>query len=569
MNLRWYQREAVSEVYDHLRNRHDNPCVVMPTGSGKSPVIGQIVRDSVDTWGGRVLVIAHRKELLLQNVEKIKAFNPSVSVGIYSAGLNRRDTAQSVILGGIQSIANRACEFGPFDLILVDEAHLIPAQGEGRYRRFIEEAKKVNPHVRVIGFTATPYRLDSGVICAQKNILNRVCYKVGIKPLISQGFLSGLVSRNGASEGIVETEGVHTRGGEFVQGDLEKIATKESAVVAACKEIYALTRRRQSVLIFCVSVSHAQRVYLQMTRLTDEKVSYVVGETNKDDRAKTLDAFKRGKLKYLINCNVLTEGFDAPNIDCTVLLRPTKSPGLYAQMVGRGLRIAKGKKDCLVLDYGENIFRHGPIDEISSPSKKTSGDPLAKMCTACRAMVSLGCKVCPDCGFEFPIPDRPDDIKHERKASYDLIISRPIKREWVDVDKVYYETHIKRGADKAHPRTVRVEYKLSLTDIVSEWICIEHPDGSFANIKANKWWCQRQPGLGPKVPMPKDCEAAILLLRSGRLKEPGRIEVIRGARKGDFDKIVGYEFPLRSGEFLSDINKKAKEVIISEGEIPF
>lgn len=248
MKLRWYQEEAVQAVYNHLRERKDNPCVVMPTGAGKSPTIGRIVRDAVEEWDGRVAIVAHRKELLVQNAEKIQLFAPKLPVGIYSAGLGRRDTAQPVIVGGIQSIYKRAFEFGRFDLILVDEAHLIPTDGEGRYRQFLAEAVIANPDVRVIGFTATPYRCDSGVICAPGNILNEVCYEIGVRPLITQGFLSRPVPKSGEAEAIVDTTGVHTRGGEFVQGELEERATDLDIVRSACREIVALTQDRKSVV---------------------------------------------------------------------------------------------------------------------------------------------------------------------------------------------------------------------------------------------------------------------------------------------------------------------------------
>ncbi|RMF99701.1 MAG: hypothetical protein D6741_08075, partial [Planctomycetota bacterium] len=124
--LRAYQQAAVDAVYAHLRSREDNPAVVLPTAAGKTFVIARMVTDAVSRWNGRVLVLAHVMELLEQNAEKIRRLCPQLPIGIYSAGLKRRDTDGSVIVAGIQSVYRRACELGPFDLILVDEAHLIP-----------------------------------------------------------------------------------------------------------------------------------------------------------------------------------------------------------------------------------------------------------------------------------------------------------------------------------------------------------------------------------------------------------------------------------------------------------
>ena len=189
MQLRTYQEHAVAAVYEHLQTREDNPCVVLPTGSGKSLCLAQICSDAVLRWGGRVLILAHVKELLQQNADKLHRLAPDVNFGIYSAGLKSRRTKEPVIIAGIQSVYEKACELGAFDLILIDESHLLPESGEGMYRTFIKEAKIVNPNVRLVGFTATPYRMTSGLICKPENLLNHVCYEKGIKELINEGFL--------------------------------------------------------------------------------------------------------------------------------------------------------------------------------------------------------------------------------------------------------------------------------------------------------------------------------------------------------------------------------------------
>ena len=174
MELRDYQREAVERTYDYLRTSKGNPCIVTPTASGKSVIIAQIVTDAVKRWGGRVLILAHVKELLEQNAAKVIALCPDIDIGVYSAGLSRRDTRNSVIVAGIQSVANRACELGKFDLIVIDEAHCIPSSGEGQYRTVLRDAMTVNPRLRVIGLTARPYRLDGGLICKRETMLNDV-----------------------------------------------------------------------------------------------------------------------------------------------------------------------------------------------------------------------------------------------------------------------------------------------------------------------------------------------------------------------------------------------------------
>jgi DNA repair protein RadD len=218
MQLRPYQQEAVEAIYRHLRERDDNPCAVIPTAGGKTPVMATVCRDAVGQWQGRVLILAHVKELLQQAVEKLNAVAPELmlQVGIYSAGLKRRDKEHPIIVAGIQSVYKRACELDSFDLVIVDEAHMIPPEGDGMYRQFLSDAKVVNPHLRVIGLTATPFRMTTGSICGQENILNAVCYEIGVRELIAQGYLCSLVSKAGREK--VDTGNLHIRAGEFEIG---------------------------------------------------------------------------------------------------------------------------------------------------------------------------------------------------------------------------------------------------------------------------------------------------------------------------------------------------------------
>lgn len=258
LTLRPYQQEAVAAVYQHLRERADNPCVVIPTGGGKTPVMATICRDAVLTWSGRVLIVAHVKELLEQSADKLRVVCPEVQFGIYSASLKRRETQAPVIVAGIQSIYKRACELGAFDLILVDEAHLIPREGEGMYQQFLAEAKVVNPHVRVIGLTATPYRLKSGMICTPDHFLNHICYEVGVRELIVQGYLSPLITKAGLTR--VDTSSLHIRGGEFVATEVEDLMDQDELVEAACREVVEYTTHRRSVLIFATGIKHGHHV---------------------------------------------------------------------------------------------------------------------------------------------------------------------------------------------------------------------------------------------------------------------------------------------------------------------
>lgn len=531
MNLRPYQSEAVAAVYEHLRTRDDNPCVVLPTGTGKSLVLGQIASDAVTLWRGRVLILAHVKELLEQNADKIRRLCPGLDVGVYSAGLNSRDTEHSVIVAGIQSVYRRACELGAFDLIIVDEAHLIPPDGDGMYRTFLDEASVVNPNVRVIGMTATPYRLKGGEICAAENILNHVCYEAGLKEMIVQGFLSPLRSKGGVSS--PDISGVHVRGGEFIASEMEAAMDQDALVRAACQEIVDLTAERRAVLIFAAGVAHCMHVAAAITDITGETCGVVTGNTPADERAATLEAFQSGRVKYLSNVNVLTTGFDATNTDCIVLLRPTLSTGLYVQMVGRGTRLHPGKDDCLVLDYGGNVLRHGPVDAVEIPGRGRSGsgggDAPAKQCANCQALVHAAYQVCPECGAAFPPPER---APHDMRAGDEAIMSGEVTDTEERVHGVVYSVHTKRGADDATPKTMRVEYRIGWHHYLSEWVCPEHT--GWARQKFVEWWTERS-----VCPPPTTAAEAVRLAEDGALAAPESVTV-RTVSGEKFDRVIGY-----------------------------
>ena len=533
MILRDYQQEAVDAVYNHLRHRDDNPCVVIPTGGGKTPIMATICKDVVTRWQGRVLILAHVKELLEQAVEKLRAICDSTDIGIFSAGLRQRQTEAPVIVAGIQSAYQRACDLGRFDIILIDEAHMIPPSGEGMYRRFLTDAKTINPLVRLVGLTATPYRMTSGEICAEDHLLNHICYEAGVRDLIKAGYLSRLRSKSSARSS--DTSGVHVRGGEFIASELAEAVDREELVSAAVDEIISLTCERRSVIMFCTSVDHAHHV-AEAIKQRGHDCATITGETPSAERAEIVDRFKAHEIKYLSNVNVLTHGFDAPGVDCVALLRPTLSPGLYYQMVGRGLRIEDGKEDCLILDYGGNIMRHGPIDMIETASRRQSkgeGKAPVKTCEACRSVVAAGNRICPECGADFPLDDKPE---HDMRASGASILSEDVE-ETVEVDCVEYYVHKKRGAPEGTPRTMRVEYHCGLMSVFKEWVCVEH--GGFARGKAVKWWDERS-----STTCPTDAEEAVFLASEGALDEPATITIRRKAGE-KFPEIVRAEITRR------------------------
>jgi len=483
--LRPYQHAATESTWSFLCSRPGNPVIELPTGAGKSLCLADLARRAVSA-AGRVICLAHRSELLTQNAEKMRALL-DVPVGLYSAGLRRWDDASPVVCAGIQSCFRKAALFGARHLCLVDEAHLVA--DEGMYRTFLDELRAINPRLRVVGMTATPYRLSDGPICRPDGIFQEISYSASVATLIADGFLCPIVSR--ATE-TIDVSALHVRQGEFIASEME--AAFLPKVSSAVREIVSQSSGRRSVLVFCCGINHAEMVAAELERLTGEEVGIVHGQTPPVVRAGFLSAFREQRLRWVVNVDVLTTGFDAPCIDCIAVLRATKSPGLFAQICGRGFRLHPAKANALILDFGGNVERHGPLDsptygKMIKPRGDGTGEGPTKSCPNCEEIVAAGAARCP-CGFAFPARQP----NHEETAGVaDLLTAPPSPPEWFEVETVKYSEHRKRNAPDAPP-TLRADYECrreggNLTETISEWVCLEH--SGFAGDKAALWWRAR------------------------------------------------------------------------------
>ena len=490
--LRPYQRQAVDAIYDYFRKgKTGNPLIVAPTGSGKSIMIAKFMQEVVQTWPNqRILMLAHRKELLQQNYSKLIQLWSNAPAGVYSAGLNSRQLGRNITIAGIASIYKKANALNWQDLILVDEAHLVPSgdEGEGMYRKLIQDLSEINSKIKVLGFTATPYRMKTGMLIEPGGIFTDIAYDIEVGRLVKEGYLAPLISKIPKTQ--ADLSSVKVRGGEFVAADAERAMDDASLTNAAIDEMENYLSDRKSWIVFCAGVEHAYHV-AQALSARGHPAEVVVGETEDLFRAATLRRFKAGELKCLVNCDVLTTGFDAPNIDALILLRPTKSVGLYVQMCGRGMRLSPetGKENCIVLDFAGNIERHGPIDGIKIQRKSGGGDGSevstapVKKCPQCDTAIAISIMQCPVCGYEFP--SKPAHDTQATTKSIMVTVEPPKRWKVVGID---YKRHEKEGKAPS----LRVQYQLEgeggnmVRQKVSEWICLEHR--GFAYQKAVQWW---------------------------------------------------------------------------------
>ena len=524
IELREYQQRAIDQLYQWFAEGNDgNPCLVLPTGSGKSHIVAALCKDALQNWPETtILMLTHVKELIEQNAEKMRQHWPNAPLGIYSAGMGKRQLGEPITFAGIQSIRNRAAEIGHIDLVIIDEAHLVGHRDQGGYRKLLNDLTQINPALRVIGLTATPYRLGHGLITDKPAIFDALIEPVSIEELVYKGYLSRLSSKPTTAK--LDASGVHKRGGEYIESELQAAVDTDPQNIAVVDEVIRLAGDRKAWLFFCAGVSHAQHI-AEILNSRGVKAECVTGQTPKKERERILSDYKAGKIRALTNANVFTTGFDYPDIDLIPMLRPTLSPGLYVQMAGRGMRIKSHTDHCLVLDFAGVVAMHGPITAVRVPGKKSgeSGDMPSKTCDNCSEICPASATACPACGSLFPPPERPAlSLRNDDIMGIDGIEMEVTDWRWRE--------HISQTSGK---RMLAVSYYGGLSDPpVTEYLTILHE--GYAQKKALRTLLSiaQRAGASLSPAMQSEGEDALPLIVSEMMasRPPSALEYKRDGR---------------------------------------
>lgn len=560
LRLRDYQQECIDALYVWFQNNIGNPLLVLPTGSGKSLIAARICEDALSWPNQRVLILTHVRELVEQNYVQLFRLWPEAPSGIYCAGLDRKQAHHPITFASIQSVYKKANELNWRDLVIIDEAHLLSDSDSGMYRQLLAGLRSINPDLRVIGLSATPYRTKSGYLHKGENALfNDIAFEMPIGRLVKEGYLARLDSKAANTQG--DTNKLSIQAGEFALREAITEFDREEMTGAAVEEMLAKGANRKSWLIFCVSIEHAEHIRDALReRYIDTEM--VCDKTPDNERSRILEDLKAGRLRAVTNVSVLTTGFDAPNIDLLVFLRPTMSPGLLVQMCGRGMRpvyrpghdlstaegrlsaIAAGPKpDCLVLDMASNLERHGPITHIQPPvgGRRDKKEREGKICPKCRTVNVITATDCLDCGHIFE--GKPRTIKHNMKASTaNAMSSEPVIGDapvWLNVKFINYSIHTKIDS----PPSLKVMYKTD-AQWAMEWLPFAHPK-NYPRERAQGWWFAR----GGLRPAPTSAQEAI-----SRLKEIQKVwtKAIKVKKEGKFQTITQYELVSRETLLLGD-----------------
>ncbi len=383
--LRPYQADSVKAVIHYFR-KHSTPAViVLPTGAGKSLVIAELARLAK----GRVLVLAHVKELVEQNHAKYEGYG--LKGAIFSAGLGRKETDQQVVFASVQSVVRNLDSFkNQFSLLVIDECHRVPDDKNSSYQKVITHLRVLNPGIKVLGLTATPYRLGMGWIYqyhtrgqvrTEESRFFRDCiFELPIRYLLDENFLTParMMDAPVLSYDFSQLKPANT--GRYKEAEMDMVIDKaKRATPQIVEQIIQYARERKGVMIFAATVRHAQEIH---GLLPEGETAIVIGDTPTPERDAIIQAFKNREIKYLVNVSVLTTGFDAPHVDLIAILRPTESVSLYQQIVGRGLRLSEGKNECLVLDYAGNSYDlYQP--EVGDPKPDSTSEIITIPCPAC------------------------------------------------------------------------------------------------------------------------------------------------------------------------------------------
>ena len=390
--LRDYQRDAVSATLKHFRKTNNSAVIVLPTGSGKSLVIAELARLAKR----KILVLTHVKELVEQNHQKFESYG--LTAGIYSAGLKQKNTQHQVTFASIQSAARNLQDFAQsYSLIIIDECHRVNIEDKDKdeknsnqYQQIITQLSQVNPEIKLLGLTATPYRLGLGWIyrthyrgfvrSEDKRPFEHCIFELPLRNLIKREFLTPPHLIDATIEHYDFSSLSPNSIGEYSLSDTNHYLNKNPRVTQGIiEQVIELADERQGIMIFAATVEHAEEI---LNYLPESESALIIGATNNQERDSLIRDFKEKRIKYLVNVSVLTTGFDAPHVDMIAILRPTQSVSLYQQIIGRGLRLSPGKKDCLVIDYTGNDFDlYQP--EVGEKKPNSQAKPVQVICPSC------------------------------------------------------------------------------------------------------------------------------------------------------------------------------------------
>lgn len=552
MQLRDYQIRTLDETWEALQYK-TNVLVTAPCSAGKtilfSKIIQRLLRENDDF---RCLILVDREILVTQSRDKLRAVAPelALNIGIVCASVtSEKQVGCRVTIASRQSLINQLDSFSPVQLTIIDEAHLmamphVDDYTPDQYAKIIGRLQEYNHNMRLLGFTASPYRLgrNGGYIYGNLNRATAVPYfdkvdsEITTRELLVGGYIAPLIGMAATSGGFLEDiKSVDMIGGEYNIGQISTIMCR-SIHVKSCVEAwqkYAVDRKK--TLVFCTTIEHTESVARAFNEAgvgsmaIHSKLPQVV-------EADRMDALEKGRSKVFTSVAKLTTGMDVIDIDCIIMARPTKSTALYQQCIGRGQRLAEGKTDCLVIDLVGCTQEFGTdMDnlKVAIPRDSEGGEAPQKICPGvseesivCGKAVHASLKYCPGCGYEFETDEAVEAALGKFKKVEFNKLPDPV---WYNVDHASYQIHESRNSGKS---LIKVSYDCGLYSKFSEFVCLPDFYTGYAVDRAKEWWAKRTDEI-----FPDSVEEFIFL--SNNLLQPAKIEVVKD---GKYDRVIGCQW---------------------------
>lgn len=531
---RWYIEEAIETLFNYysverpLTNgvpQKRNPLICLPTGTGKSHLIAQFLKRAFAySPSTRAVMSTHVKELISQNLDRMLESWSGAPVGIYSAGLKRNDSNAPIIFGGIQSMAGKFPIFGFRDFLIIDEAHLLA--DEGRYQKFIEELLAKNPYLKVIGLTATPYRMGLGLM-TNGNIFTDIVYNLctidGFARLIAEGFLCPVYSK--PTQTTLDISGVDMLRDDFNQKQLGEAVDKVDINDKVIIEYLYYAQNRRCGCVFASSIEHAEHLG-EVLRNFGEDCVVLHSKQSEEHNTKAMKAWKNGEVKHAVNMNMLTTGVDCPMLDIIADAQPTMSTGKHVQKYGRATRPCIGKSNGLILDFGGNISRLGPINDPVIPRLKGQGSPgdaPIRICPNCGVYNHASVRECVACGLLFDF----SPIINSSASTAEVLRSDLPQVEDVKVDRAVYFPHESKVGNKM----IKIAYYCGLRTFYD----YKTVEGKGFNVKRGRDWFRQVYG----EPFDNMTNADVLTMIS-YLRPPKQIKV--WLNKKPYPAVLSFEF---------------------------
>lgn len=559
---RWYQENGIQAPLDYYSAGNKGNCVIaMPTGTGKSYTIAETQRRFMAMFSGqRYLNLTTVKELVSNNAQTMRDIWPNAPIGIFSAGLRQKDTAHDIIYGSVQSVVNCVEMFGYRDLVFVDEAHLVSPENDTRYQIVMDKLSTFNPNIKVVGYSATPYRMGQGLI-TDSGLFTDMAYDcTGVEDFnrfIAEGYLSPVVAR--PTDVKLDSTGIHINNGDFVQSEVSAAVDAQHILEPSIRETIAwfIHEKRRSGLVFVSSTKHVDEAVELMNRMGMPTVG-VHSKMNRADRDRNILAWLRNEVPFAVNQNILTVGVDNPFLDLIADIQLTCSTGKHVQKWGRGTRpfdwykLNPRQKDrfanlaghvkinCRGLDFVGNVPRLGPINDPVIPKRRGDKGGVApiKICETEKLLqpefgVAVGCggynhasaRYCDECGAEFRFQPK----VYDQAGTDDIIRGTQIPEsdapqvETFVVDDCYYSRQEVKG-NKAMLKATYVCGLRSFTELKG----FEH--GGYAGKLARDWWRMRS-----ATEPPTNIDDALRL--NAMLAKPKTIDVVVNKK---YPEVQGY-----------------------------